>query len=110
MPSVDPVSTITQLSISLRTLSRQRPITGASFLTIIFRQIFCPEGVMLTPRVEGIGLLQPENRSVLKVRVRRNRQIGPIQTESEALLPSGNWNTTGGCATVKRRVYVQRVP
>ncbi|GGP86815.1 hypothetical protein GCM10010215_10550 [Streptomyces virginiae] len=40
VPSVDPVSTITQVSIRGRTDSRQRLITAASFFTIMFRQIF----------------------------------------------------------------------
>ena len=37
VPSVEPVSTITQCVMSGLTLSRQRAITGASFLTIMHR-------------------------------------------------------------------------
>ena len=39
VPSVEPVSTITQRSIHGLTLARQRSITCASFLTIMFRQM-----------------------------------------------------------------------
>ena len=39
VPSVEPVSTITQASMIDRTESRQRRITGASFLTIMERQM-----------------------------------------------------------------------
>ena len=42
VPSVEPVSAITQASINGRTVARQRPITRASFLTIMFRQMVWP--------------------------------------------------------------------
>ena len=42
VPSVEPVSTMTQQSMIARTESRQRRITGASSLTIMLRQRLCP--------------------------------------------------------------------
>src|SRR4051794_2158036 len=45
VPSVEPVSTMAQRSISGRTESRQRRITVASSLTIIVRQTVCPATV-----------------------------------------------------------------
>ena len=43
VPSLDPVSTIVQQSMMGRTLSMHRQITGASFLTIMFKQTVWPE-------------------------------------------------------------------
>ena len=47
VPSVEPVSMITQWVMICFRLSRQRAITGASFLTIMHRQTVCRTGPAL---------------------------------------------------------------
>ena len=47
VPSVEPVSAMTQASMTGRTESRQRRITGASFFTIMQRQMVWPDEVVI---------------------------------------------------------------
>ncbi len=73
VPSVEPVSTITQRSMYGRTESRQRRITGASFLTIMLRQIFTPGSSDSRPRDRRMGR---------RPRYRRLMFVLPTETEN----------------------------